>query len=239
MNSPVPRQSDALPQRRLYGRRRGRALRIGQRALIETLLPQLRFALPESDGPPSSEPFDPRPLFAAAVSDVWLEVGFGGGEHLAYQAESYPDCGIIGSEVFEPGIARLLSDIESRRLGNVRLFVDDARLLIAALAPQSLGRAFILFPDPWPKERHKKRRIVSRETLDHLAAALRAGAELRIATDDPDYAQWIDERLAAHPDFARLETQPRPADWPPTRYEQKAAAQGRAAQLFFYRRRPR
>lgn len=239
MNSPVPRQSETSPQRRLYGRRRGRALRVGQRALFETLLPQLRFSLPDSDASSSTEPLDPRSLFAAAVSDVWLEVGFGGGEHLAFQAGTYPDCGIIGSEVFEPGIARLLSDIDSRRLGNVRLFVDDARLLIAALAPQSLGRAFILFPDPWPKERHKKRRIVSTETLDHLAVALRDGAELRIATDDPDYAQWIDERLAAHPEFARLESTPRPGDWPPTRYEQKAAARGRAARLFFYRRRPR
>jgi tRNA (guanine-N7-)-methyltransferase len=247
MNSPVSHQGDAPPQRRLYGRRRGRPLRVGQRALFETLLPRLRFALPEStgpegqgsEGPQDAEPFDPRRLFDEAIRVIWLEIGFGGGEHLTFQAERYSDCGIIGSEVFEPGIARLLSDIDSRGLGNVRLFVDDARLLAAALAPQSLGRAFILFPDPWPKERHKKRRIVSRETLDHLAAALRDGAELRIATDDPDYAQWIDERLAAHPDFARLDVVPRPPDWPPTRYEQKAAAAGRAAQLFFYRRRPR
>lgn len=219
-------------------------MRAGQRALFETLLPRLRFVLREGAGAasaqdPSSAAFDPRRLFADAIRDVWLEVGFGGGEHLAFQAETYPDCGIIGSEVFEPGIVRLLSDVDSRDLHNVRLFIDDARLLIAALAPQSLGRAFILFPDPWPKERHKKRRIVSREMLDHLAVALRDGAELRIATDDPDYAQWIDERLAGHPDFAALDTVPRPADWPPTRYEQKAAVQGRAAQLFLYRRRPR
>ncbi|HVA15251.1 MAG TPA: tRNA (guanosine(46)-N7)-methyltransferase TrmB [Stellaceae bacterium] len=244
MSSATIRAGDRQPQRRLYGRRRGRALRAGQRALIETLLPELRFALPQSDGPQSDGPenrmpLDPRSLFRDPVGDVWLEIGFGGGEHVAFQAETYPDCGIIGCEVFEPGIARLLSDIAGRGLGNVRLFIDDARMLVAALAPQSLGRAFILFPDPWPKERHKKRRIVARETLDHLAAALRDGAELRVATDDPDYAQWIDERLEAHPDFARLDATPRPADWPPTRYEQKAAAQGRAARLFFYRRRPR
>src|SRR6185312_1664461 len=99
----------------------------------------------------------------------------------------------------------------------------------AALAPQSLGRAFILHPDPWPKERHKKRRIVSRETLDRLAVVLRDGAELRIATDDPDYGEWIAERVSVHPDFVLQPTDPRPPDWPPTRYEIKANTQGRPA----------
>jgi tRNA (guanine-N7-)-methyltransferase len=234
MSSSTTSADGTLPQRRLYGRRRGRALRAGQRALLETLLPQLRFALTENGAK-----LDPRGLFERAVADVWLEIGFGAGEHLAFHAEAHPDCGIIGSEVFEPGIARLLAEIDSRGLRNVRLFVDDARLLAAALAPQSLGRAFILFPDPWPKERHKKRRIVSRETLDHLAEALRDGGELRIATDDPDYAQWIDERLQAHDDFVAVVPASRPADWPPTRYEQKARAQGRMPALFFYRRRAR
>jgi len=218
------------PQRRLYGRRRGRPLRAGKRALFETLLPQLGFALPESGV------LDPRRLFADTVREVWLEIGFGAGEHLAFQAAAHPDCGLIGSEVFEPGIAHLLAEVKERPLANVRLFIDDARLVLAALAPQSLGRAFILHPDPWPKERHKKRRIVSRETLDHLARALRDGAELRIATDDPDYGEWIAEHLAAHPDFVPLPTDPRPADWPPTRYELKARAQGRAARLFCSRR---
>lgn len=234
MSSSARSHDETLPQRRLYGRRRGRPLRIGQRTLVENLLPRLRFALPEM-----AEPLDPRSLFDAAVADVWLEIGFGAGEHLAFQAESHPDHGVIGSEVFEPGIARLLADVETHHLRNVRLFVDDARLLIAVLAPRSLGRAFILFPDPWPKERHKKRRIVSRETLDHLCAALRDDAELRLATDDPDYAEWMAERLAAHPDLAPLATVPRPADWPPTRYEQKALAQGRCAKLFLYRRKSR
>ncbi|HEX3972440.1 MAG TPA: tRNA (guanine(46)-N(7))-methyltransferase TrmB [Stellaceae bacterium] len=222
------------PQRRLYGRRRGRPLRVGQRVLFETLLPQLRLALPESGAT-----LDPRTLFDKAIREVWLEIGFGAGEHLVFHAAANPDCGLIGSEVFEPGIAHLLTEVKERALANVRLFIDDARLVIAALAPQSLGRAFILHPDPWPKERHKKRRIVSRETLDHLATALRDGAELRIATDDPDYGEWIAERVAAHPDFALQPTDPRPADWPPTRYELKAKTQGRAARLFSLRRRPR
>ncbi|HWE74629.1 MAG TPA: tRNA (guanine(46)-N(7))-methyltransferase TrmB [Stellaceae bacterium] len=222
------------PQRRLYGRRRGRPLRVGQRVLFETLLPQLRLTLPESGAV-----LDPRSLFDKPIREVWLEIGFGAGEHLAFHAGANPDCGLIGSEVFEPGIAHLLTEVKERELANVRLFIDDARLVIAALAPKSLGRAFILHPDPWPKERHKKRRIVSRETLDHLATALCDGAELRIATDDPDYGEWIAERVAVHPDFAPLPVDPRPADWPPTRYELKAKAQGRAARRFSLRRRPR
>jgi len=231
--SAVSGTSEGLRQRRLYGRRRGRALRPGQRTLIDGLLPRLSIALPERGA------LDPRPLFASSVGEIWLEVGFGAGEHLVAQAASHPSVGIIGSEVFEPGIARLLAEINGRNLANVRLFADDARLLVAALAPQSLARAFILFPDPWPKERHKKRRIVATETLDDLAAALVDGAELRIATDDPDYAQWIEERAGSHPSFAAVPTDPRPADWPQTRYEKKAAFQGRGARLFRYRRRSR
>jgi len=224
---------DGARQRRLYGRRRGRALREGQRALIENTLPSLRFALP------AAEKLDPRALFATPVDEVWLEIGFGGGEHVVFQAETHPNIGVIGSEVFEPGIAKLLAEVKERALANVRLFVDDARVLIAALAPQSIGRAFILFPDPWPKERHKKRRVVSVETLDDLAAAMTDGAELRIATDDPDYAAWIDERAGAHRDFMAVAAVDRPEDWPATRYEKKALSQGRNPRLFQYRRRPR
>jgi len=222
---------ERLRQRRLYGRRRGRALREGQRALITALLPQLRFALSPSGT------LDPRGLFGAPVDEVWLEIGFGAGEHLLFQAEARPGNGLIGCEVFEPGIAHLLAGVRDRGLANIRLFDDDARLLIAALAAKSLARVFILFPDPWPKERHKKRRIVATETLDDLAAAMTDDGELRIATDDPDYAQWIEERAGAHPGFAPLPAVPRATDWPQTRYEQKAAAAGRAARLFRYRRR--
>lgn len=224
---------NGMHRRRLYGRRRGRALRLGQRALMETLLPSLSVALPERGK------LDLRSVFAQPVAAIWLEVGFGAGEHLAFQAEAHPQCGIIGSEVFEPGIAKLLAEIDERKLGNVRLFIDDARLLIAAVAPQSLARAFILFPDPWPKERHKKRRVVATETLDDLAAAMVDGAELRMATDDADYAQWIAERADAHPAFERVDVHARPEEWPQTRYENKALARGNAVRLFLYRRRPR
>jgi len=224
---------NGMHQRRLYGRRRGRAIRAGQRALFETLLPQLRFSLPEGGA------LDPRKLFVAPIDEVWLEVGFGAGEHLTFQADAHPRCGLIGSEVFEPGIAKLLVEINARRLANVRLFVDDARLLVGALTPQSVGRVFILFPDPWPKERHKKRRVVATETLDDLARIMVDGAELRLATDDADYAQWIAERTNRHAAFEAVAQPMRPRDWPPTRYEKKATAQGRTVRLFSYRRRAR
>jgi tRNA (guanine-N7-)-methyltransferase len=222
-----------MHRHRLYGRRRGRAMRAGQRALVETLLPQLRFSLPEGGA------LDPRKLFAAPIDEVWLEIGFGAGEHLTFQADAHPRCGLIGSEVFEPGIAKLLVEINASRLANVRLFVDDARLLVAAVTPQSVSRVFILFPDPWPKERHKKRRIVATETLDDLARIMVDGAELRLATDDPDYAQWIAERISRHAAFEAVAQTVRPEDWPPTRYERKAAVQGRKVRLFSYRRRAR
>lgn len=222
-------------RRRVYGRRRGRKLRAGRRALMETLLPRLRVALP------ASGPLEPRALFPAA-SDVWLEIGFGAGEHLAAQARANPTVGLVGAEVFENGIAKLLAAIERERLANVRLFVDDARLLLARLPAASLGRAFILFPDPWPKERHKKRRIVDAATLDQLGRTLKPGAELRLATDDADYADWMAAATAAHAGFVELARgqdawADRPADWPPSRYEEKAIAAGRAPRFFRLARR--
>jgi tRNA (guanine-N7-)-methyltransferase len=230
---------DAPTARRiLHGRRRGRPLRPGQQTLFETLLPRLRVTLP------SQGTIDPFRLFPEPPEAVWIELGFGGGEHLAAQAYANPAIGMIGAEVFENGIAKLLAEIERRALGNVRLFVDDARLLLAALQERSIGRAFILFPDPWPKERHKKRRLVSRETLDALARTMTDGAELRLATDDMDYARAMLERTTDHPDFRWLaqsaaDWRARTADWPPTRYEQKALTAGRSPLYLRFARRPR
>ncbi|MBU6507751.1 MAG: tRNA (guanosine(46)-N7)-methyltransferase TrmB [Alphaproteobacteria bacterium] len=222
-------------RRRIYGRRRGRKLRAGRRALMDTLLPRVRIVLPPTGT------VDPRALVPDAT-DVWLEIGFGAGEHLAAQARAHPDVALLGAEVFENGIAKLLAAIDRDRLANVRLFVDDARLLLACLPDRCLGRAFILFPDPWPKERHKKRRIVAAETLDQLARILRPGAELRLATDDADYADWIAAALAAYPAFIALSRAEgawpdRPADWPATRYEEKAVAAGRTPRFFRLARR--
>ena len=183
-------------------------------------------------------------LFGIARTSVWLEIGFGGGEHLAQLAEQHPRTGFIGCEIFKSGIAKLLGQIERRQLDNVRIFADDARLMIAVLPPASIKRVFILFPDPWPKRRQRKRRIVSRATLDGLAEIMADDAELRIATDDSSYLSWILECLIAHPAFEWVARRPsdwreRPPDWPPTRYEEKARAAGRLPAFLRVRRQPR
>jgi tRNA (guanine-N7-)-methyltransferase len=193
---------------------------------------------------PSPGRLDPRVLFGAGRPSIWLEIGFGGGEHLAFQAEHHPEAGLIGCEVFENGIARLLAKIDRRHLDNIRIFADDARLLIAALAPASVERVFVLFPDPWPKQRHRKRRILSRETLDGLAKIMTDDGELRLATDAPEYLCWMLEQVTRHPAFEWLARRPRdwrerPADWPPTRYEEKARAAGRFPAFLLVRRRRR
>jgi tRNA (guanine-N7-)-methyltransferase len=207
-------------ERTLYGRRRGKKLRAGQEALLGTLLPKLLVKLPLSE-----------PLFGKSGGDgeIWLEIGFGAGEHLVWQAEQHPDVMLLGCEPFINGVAKCLAHIERTGVTNVRLFNDDARLLMAALPERSLSRVFILFPDPWPKTRHHKRRFVQRATLDLLAPLMKTGAELRLATDDPSYLPWMVEHACTHPAFEWLAERPsdwrgRPADWPPTRYEQKMLA---------------
>lgn len=228
--------TEALQSRRVYGRRRGRPLRQGRQRLQQELLPRLTLTLPESG------PLDPYALFSTRPEAIWLEIGFGGGEHLAEQAARHPEIGFIGCEVFENGVARLVGEIARRGLGNIRIFADDARLLLDRLMPASLGRVFILFPDPWPKQRHHKRRLLAPATLDRLAALMPPGAELRLATDDRDYLAWMLQYATAHPDLAWLARRPadwreRPPDWPPTRYEEKARAAGRTpAFLRFVRR---
>jgi tRNA (guanine-N7-)-methyltransferase len=213
-------------RRTLHGRRRGKKLRVGQQSLLDTLLPRLALALP-------AEPhkIDLAKLFGGRLppDGVWLEIGFGAGEHLVWQAEQHPDVGLIGCEPYLNGVAKCLAHIERTGAGNIRLFTDDARLVMAALPDRSLGRVFVLFPDPWPKTRHHKRRFVQRETLDRLAELMVAGAELRLATDDPSYLPWMVEHACTHPAFELLAEGPadwrgRPADWPATRYEKKQLA---------------
>jgi tRNA (guanine-N7-)-methyltransferase len=228
-------EAPPLQARRLYGRRRGRPLRQGRRLLAESLLPRIAVALPDQ------RRLDPATLFPSPPP-VWLEIGFGAGEHLAAQAEHHASIGFIGCEVFETGIARLLSDIARRDLDNIRVFADDARLLLDCLTPSSIGRVFILFPDPWPKRRHHKRRLVAPATLDRLADVMQPGAELRLATDDQAYLLWMLEHLTAHPDFVWTAHRPadwreRPPDWPATRYEEKARAAGRAPVFLRFIRR--
>ncbi len=227
----------ASPSERLihsYGRRRGRRLRAGRASLLDTVLPDLS-VVPPLQG----EVLDPATLFDPACREVWLEVGFGGGEHLAEQAAAHRDVGLIGAEPYINGVGGLLQQIGDRALTNVRLWTDDIRLLLPSLKPASLARVFVLFPDPWPKLRHHKRRLIAPPFLDALARVMAPGAELRIATDDATYLTAILEHLTPRTDFhwtARRadDWRVRPADWPATRYEIKALA-GRPHYLRFVR----
>jgi len=204
-------------RRKLYGRRKGPKLSARQKGLRQTLLGRLAWRVGD----------DPRTQFPNAVRELWLEVGFGAGEHLMALAEQRPDAGLIGAEPYEMGMAKILTKLEEKPLNNVRLYEGDGREIIEALPDSSLSRFFLLFPDPWPKTRHHKRRFLQMEMLDQLARVLVPGGELRFATDDKSYLPYALERLMAHPAFAWTATGPRdwktrPEGWPPTRYEAKA-----------------
>jgi tRNA (guanine-N7-)-methyltransferase len=230
----MPAERDHPERRRqLYGRRQGPALRARQAGLVETLLPRLRVA---------PAPEDPRQLFDRSVEDVWLEIGFGGGEHLAWQAAAHPSIGFIGCEAYINGIAKLLASVDEQGLDNVRIHDGDARELITDLGAASIGRIFLLFPDPWPKRRHHKRRIVSVAQLAELHRILKPGGILRFASDSRDYIAWTLIHVQAHGGFEWLAETPhdwrnRPPDWPATRYEAKARAEGRAPAFLAFRRR--
>jgi len=214
------------PELRSFGRRRGRSLSARQQALLSDVLPRLELDL-SSPPPPSLTA-----LFASPVAKVWLEIGFGGAEHLIWQARHNAHVGLIGCEVFEDGVVKALSAIEADALANVRLSTSDARELLRWLPAASLDRVFVLFPDPWPKKRHAKRRLVTRVLLDLLARVMAPDAELRIATDIGDYARTTLLAARAHAEFAWTAEGPegwreRGPDWPQTRYESKARGQGR------------
>jgi tRNA (guanine-N7-)-methyltransferase len=215
------------PPDRLYGRARGHALRPRQQRLLEVTLPRLRFDA--TDAP------DPRRAFPEQVDELWLEVGFGGGEHALAQASANRRAGLIACEVFENGICSLLSRLvpeggeDTAALPrNLMLWPEDARVLIRMLPAEALDRLFLLFPDPWPKARHAKRRFVHPALLPEIARILRPGAEWRIASDDPTYQAWVAEVFAAQDLFTSSPPADlRPADWAPTRYEAKALREGR------------
>jgi tRNA (guanine-N7-)-methyltransferase len=221
---------------RSFGRRKGRPLSARQRGLVDDELPRLSIDL--ADPPP--QPLTA--LFSGPVRDVWLEIGFGGGEHLIWQASHHPDVGVIGCEPFLDGVVKVVDAVVQMPLPNVRLHPDDVRALLRWLPDGSLGRAFVLFPDPWPKKRHQKRRLVGTPLLDQLARVMRPGTELRVGTDISDYVRSIMIAVTAHPAFdwpaeSPADWQVRPADWPETRYEQKAIREGRRPVYLSFRRR--
>ncbi len=222
-----------------YGRRHGHKLRPGRQQLVETVLPSLQVSIKEADQTLNEDSF-----FKPPIKDIWLEIGFGAGEHLAAQALNYPNIGFIGCEPFVNGVASLLNAIEKSKIANIRIFNDDARILLPVLSENSLGRVFVLFSDPWPKKRHHRRRFISMEVLDQLARLMQDGAELRFASDHSGYIRWVLEHVRRHPDFIwpvrrRQDWLVPPVDWAPTRYEAKAGQRGVQCIYLCIRRRPR
>lgn len=224
-------------RRLVHGRRKGHRLRARQAGLVESLLPQVRAAFAPG------ETLNPASLFDPKRDEIWLEIGFGAGEHLAARALERPNAGIIGCEPFINGVAKLLTRIDEDGLSNVRIHDGDARDLLDALADNCIDRVFILYPDPWPKTRHHKRRFISRDNLNQLARIMRPGAELRFASDIADYVRWTLDHLRRDRRFewtaeTAVDWRNPPNGWPGTRYEAKALAAGRVPTYLSFRRLP-
>jgi tRNA (guanine-N7-)-methyltransferase len=219
------------PPDRLYGRQRTHALRPRQQKLLDVTLPRLRYV--------------PGTPFPDGIGETWLEVGFGGGEHARALAAATPQAGLIACEVFEQGLCSMLAALVPEGgeathplPANLRIWDDDARTLLRALPPASLDRLMLMFPDPWPKARHAKRRFVHPDIVTLAVDRLRPGAEWRIASDDPTYQSWVAEVMHGRPEFAACEpVSQRPAGWPPTRYEAKALRAGRTPLYWSFIRR--
>jgi tRNA (guanine-N7-)-methyltransferase len=229
----APPEADA--GRRFFGRRKGHKLRVHQLDLIAQLLPRLALDIEGSADHPKPSGFaDLAARFNQPVGEVRLEIGFGGGEHLIAEARAFPDTGFIGCEPYVNGMAKILAQIESHDIGNIRLFAGDAAELLAWAPPLSLARIDLIHPDPWPKRRHWKRRFVQDSTVAAMARILKASGEFRFVCDIDDYVAWTLAHLARSPDFAW--TAERAADWRApwpgytmTRYGKKAEREGRKA----------
>jgi tRNA (guanine-N7-)-methyltransferase len=224
---------DPTTLNRLYGRAKGHTLRKGQQALVDTLLPTV--AVPDG-------PLDACVLFGDAEGcerPLQFEIGFGAGEHLAGQAALHPSHGLIGCEPFLNGVVGALLHIRDEGLNNVRLHMGDALDVLGRLPDASLERVYLLHPDPWPKARHAKRRMMNPGPLHRIAAKLKPGGEFRFGTDHPIYCRWAMMQMDRRRDFAwqiegAADFQTRPADWPETRYERKARRLGHEVWYFRY-----
>jgi tRNA (guanine-N7-)-methyltransferase len=222
------------PPDRLYGRRRTHALRARQERLLTQTLPRMRFATPA----------DPAASFARRPARIWLEVGFGGGEHARALAAANPEVGYIACEVFDQGLCSLLAALvedgaeSSGALpDNLRIWDDDARTLLRALPHHCLDRLYLMFPDPWPKARHAKRRFIHPDIVAVAARCMKPGAEWRAASDDPRYQAWVNDVMAAQPYFTVADAVTvRPEGWPATRYEAKARLAGRTPLYWVFTR---
>jgi tRNA (guanine-N7-)-methyltransferase len=205
-----------------FGRRRGKTLRRRHLQLMEELLPKLRVDLN-----------NPLP-----VGEVRLEIGFGGGEHLAHQAALFPDVNFIGAEPFRNGVAKLLALIEEKAIGSIHIHDDDVRYLLEKLPPASLSRIYVLYPDPWPKKRHHERRIVNADTLKQFHALLKPDGVFLFASDIDDYIEWTLRECSEHGGFELVSNSDKPFEnWFQTRYEVKAKREGRISRYLTFQRR--
>ncbi|MEZ0222972.1 MAG: tRNA (guanosine(46)-N(7))-methyltransferase TrmB [Alphaproteobacteria bacterium] len=212
---------------KFYGRRKGKTIRPNRQSAFNLVMPWAEIKLPES--PAHLSPAD---FFDFPVDEVWLEIGFGNGEQLIHQALQHPKIGMIGCEPFMNGVAALCRDIKANNIKNIRIWQDDARLLMPRFKNHSFARCFLLNLDHWPKKRHHKRRFVQTETLDDLHRLLKKGSELRMSTDDLSLAVWELEKTYFHKGFRWLaesasDWRDRPADMLETRYQKKGATAGR------------
>lgn len=232
------KHASGAPWRNFYGRFKGKTLKDSQKRYLDEDLAKLSPGAVDWQDNPDRKSLDLEVLFGG--KDVWLEVGFGGGEHLVHQAVSNPDVGIIGAEPFINGVAMLLGKIRNAKADNIAVHPGDARDLMDVLPAQSISRAFLLYPDPWPKARHHRRRFVTQEHLEPLARCLKPGAIFRVATDIPDYVRQTLEEVpkAGFEWLAEGPTDWRVAwdDWISTRYEQKALREGRTPHYLTFRR---
>jgi len=234
---PTKHKSGA-PWRNFYGRFKGKGLRDSQQAYLSEDLAALSPGKVDWDVNPDRTPLDVPSLFGGRP--VWLEIGFGGGEHMVHQAAQYPEVGIIGCEPYINGVAMLLGKIRKANLDNVAVYPGDVRNMFDVLPDESIDKAFLLYPDPWPKKRHHRRRFVTQEHLKPLHRALKPGAIFRVATDIPDYVRQALEELpkagfewlAEGPEDWRVSWD----DWISTRYEQKALREGRVPHYLTFRR---
>lgn len=207
---------------RFYGRRRGKALHKARQDALDSVLPVVRLG-------PDAALHTPASLFPFATTGLWLEIGFGTGEHLLHQALHNPAVGMIGCEPFVNGVAALCKGIAEHDLRNIRIWPDDARLLTGALPDGCIDRLFLLNADPWPKTKHHKRRYVQQDTLETFYRLIRTGGRLHMSTDHPALAAWEVEQTLRHGGFGFLAESPedwrqRPADMPETRYQKKGMA---------------
>ncbi len=233
----LPQETSHPHWLRSFGRRKGRKLSSRQEALLQEGLARLSLDLRTPLAPAGLSS-----LFSTPVDEVWLEIGFGAGEHLLWQAERHPEVGFIGAEPFVNGVVAALSGANARQLTDrIRFHPDDAIPLLDWLPAGSVSRAFMLFPDPWPKKRHRERRLFSPFLLDKMARVLRPGAQFRFASDIADYAEAALGHTEKHEAFELVHVftsaeRDTALDWPMTRYEAKAAKAGRASTFLILRR---